>query len=168
MISDMCGLWNAYLNQVLTNLFYCKTMFLTEEQSQSIFLQLNVSMFYIVSWAAFGLQSVIFIKTIGFQVRSGCESRWASQGALVVKNPSATAGGVRDVGSISGWERSPGGGHDQPTPVFFPGKSHGQRGLAGLLPTGSRRVRHNWSDLAHIGFRELSNRLYSTWHCARR
>ena len=31
--------------------------------------------------------------------------------ALVVKNPPANAGDVRDVGSIPGWGRSPGGGH---------------------------------------------------------
>ena len=31
----------------------------------------------------------------------------------------------------------------QPTPVFLPGKSHGQRGLAGNSPWG-HRVRHDW------------------------
>ena len=30
--------------------------------------------------------------------------------ALVVKNPPANAGDVRDLGSIPGWGRSPGGG----------------------------------------------------------
>jgi len=34
-----------------------------------------------------------------------------SQVVLVVKNPVANAGDVRDVGSISGSGRSPGGGH---------------------------------------------------------
>ena len=36
----------------------------------------------------------------------------ASQVALVVKNPPANAGGVRDVSSIPGLERSPGTGND--------------------------------------------------------
>ena len=36
---------------------------------------------------------------------------WASQVALVVKNPPANAGGMRDAGSIPGSGRSPGGGH---------------------------------------------------------
>ena len=36
---------------------------------------------------------------------------WASQVALVVKNPPANAGDARDVGSIPGSGRSPGGGH---------------------------------------------------------
>ena len=30
-----------------------------------------------------------------------------------------------------------------PTPVFLPGKSHGQRGLGGPQSMGSRRVRHD-------------------------
>ena len=37
----------------------------------------------------------------------------ASKVALVVKNP-ANAGNIRDVGSIPGLGRSPGGGHDNP------------------------------------------------------
>ena len=36
----------------------------------------------------------------------------------------------------------------QPTPVFLPRKSHGQRSLAGYM--GSQRVGHDWSDLANI------------------
>ena len=31
----------------------------------------------------------------------------------------------------------------QPTPVFFPGKSHGQRSLEGYSPWGHKRVKHN-------------------------
>ena len=37
--------------------------------------------------------------------------RGASQLELVVKNLPANAGDIRDLGSISGWGRSPGGGH---------------------------------------------------------
>ena len=33
---------------------------------------------------------------------------------LVVKNPSANVGDVRDPGSIPEWGRSPGGGHGSP------------------------------------------------------
>ena len=36
----------------------------------------------------------------------------ASQVALVVKNLPANSGDVRDEDLIPGWERSPGGGHD--------------------------------------------------------
>ena len=58
----------------------------------------------------------------------------ASQVALVVKNLPANAGGTRDMGSTPGWGRSPGGGAWQPTPVFLPEESHGQRSLAGHTP----------------------------------
>ena len=36
----------------------------------------------------------------------------------------------------------------QPTPVSLPGKSHGQRSLAGNSPEGCKRVRHDRSDVA--------------------
>ena len=75
----------------------------------------------------------------------------ASQVAIVVKNPSANAGDIRDAGSIPEWGRSPGGGRGnplqyscldsgkepftilkislsmkwQPTPVCLPRKLHG-------------------------------------------
>ena len=49
----------------------------------------------------------------------------------MVKNPPANAG---DMGLIPGWGRSPGEGI--PTPVFLPGKPHGQRSLAGDSPWG--------------------------------
>ena len=38
---------------------------------------------------------------------------------------------VGDLGSIPGSGRSPGGRKWQPTPVFLPGESHGQRSLTG-------------------------------------
>ena len=53
----------------------------------------------------------------------------------VVKNPSAKARDLRDVGFIPGSGRSPGVGNGNPlTPVFLPGELHGQRSLAGCTP----------------------------------
>ena len=44
-----------------------------------------------------------------------------------------------DEGSIPGSGRSPGEGNDrQPTPIFLPGKSHGQRSLAGYSLQGHK------------------------------
>ena len=43
-----------------------------------------------------------------------CRKHWASQVALVVKNPHASAGDARDSGSIPGSGRPPGGGHGGP------------------------------------------------------
>ena len=45
-------------------------------------------------------------------------------GGLVVKNQLANARNIRDVGSLHGSGRSPGGGHG--TPVCWPGKSTGR------------------------------------------
>ena len=47
---------------------------------------------------------------------------WASQVVLVVKNPPANAGDIRDAGLIPGLGRSPGGGHGNPTLVFLLGE----------------------------------------------
>ena len=48
---------------------------------------------------------------------------------------------VGDSGSSPGLRRSPGGGRAlQPTPVFLPGKSHGQKSLVGYSPWSHKRV----------------------------
>ena len=60
----------------------------------------------------------------------------ASQATLVVQNPPAGAGGVKDMGLIPGLGRSPRGG--QPSPLFLPAESHGQKSLAGYSPWGCR------------------------------
>ena len=52
----------------------------------------------------------------------------------VVKNLPANTG---DAGSILGLETSPGVG-DGNSPVFLPGKSHGQRNLVGCSPWGHK------------------------------
>ena len=70
------------------------------------------------------------------------EAVWASQVTIVVKNPPAEAGDVRDAGSILGLGRSPGGGHATHSSILawrIPGREE-----PGKLPsTGSHRVRHN-------------------------
>ena len=40
--------------------------------------------------------------------------KWASQVVLVVKNPPANTGDIRDVGLSPGLGRSPGGGYSNP------------------------------------------------------
>ena len=52
----------------------------------------------------------------------------------MVKNLPPNAGDIRDVDLIPGSRRSPGGGHNNPLQYYFPGESHGQRGLAGYSP----------------------------------
>ena len=76
--------------------------------------------------------------TAGFEQRSHIV--WALQVTLVVKNPPASAGDIRDAGSILGSGRSAGGGAWQPTPAFLPRESHGQRSLAGYGPRGRKEL----------------------------
>ena len=68
--------------------------------------------------------------------------RWASQVALVVKNPPTSAGDIRCgfnpwVGKTP-WRRV-----WQPTPVFLPGESPGMEEAGGLQSMGSQRIRYD-------------------------
>ena len=58
--------------------------------------------------------------------------------ALVVNNPCASAGDIRDLGSISGLGRSPGQGHDNPLQYSCLENPHGQRSLVGYSPWGHK------------------------------
>ena len=69
----------------------------------------------------------------------------------MVKNPPASAGDIRDAGLIPGsdpwvgkmpWRRA-----WQPTPVFLPGESHGQRSPAGYRSRG-----HRESDTTEVSY----------------
>ena len=53
---------------------------------------------------------------------------WACQVALVVKNPPAKPGNIKDVGSVSGRKAW------QPTPVFLLEDFHGQKSLTNYRP----------------------------------
>ena len=48
-----------------------------------------------------------------------------------------SASNARDLGSIPELGRFPGEGNGQPTLIFLPGESHGQRSLAGYSPWNS-------------------------------
>ena len=64
-----------------------------------------------VSWKdSYTPMSVVAIFTVA-KIWKQCKSPWASQAALVAKNPPGEAGGVRDVGSVPGSGSSPGGGN---------------------------------------------------------
>ena len=57
---------------------------------------------------------------------------------LVVKNLSASAEDVRNLGSIPGSGRSAGGGHGNPSQYSFLENPHGQRSLVGCSPWGHK------------------------------
>ena len=80
------------------------------------------------------LRALVFFS---FLYKSPGLHRWSTSQALVVKNPPANAGDVRDTRdsvSIPGSGRSPSRGNGLPTAVFLPGDSHGQRSLEGYSP----------------------------------
>ena len=58
--------------------------------------------------------------------------------ASVVKILLANAGNVRNASSITGSGRSPWRRAQQPTPVFLPGESYGQRNLVDYSPQGRK------------------------------
>ena len=59
----------------------------------------------------------------------------------MLKNLPVTAGEVRDVSSIPGSGKIPWKRAWQLTPVFLPGKSHGQRSLVGYTVHGVTKSR---------------------------
>ena len=82
-----------------------------------------------------------FSKRISLSI---CLSARASQVALLVKNPSASAGDARDRGLIPGSGRSPGAGN---TTCFsiLPWEIPWTEEPGGLQSTGSQWVRHDWA-----------------------
>ena len=59
----------------------------------------------------YGLELLLFIYQIFIE---GLQAFGASQMVLVVKNPPANVGDIRDMGSIPGSGRPPGEGHGNP------------------------------------------------------
>ena len=63
-----------------------------------------------------------------------------SQVALVVKNRPANLGDSKRHKFDTGIRKIPWRRAWQPTPVFLPGESHGQRSLAGYGPQGHKEL----------------------------
>ena len=60
---------------------------------------------------------------------------------LMIKNPPTNAGDAKDARLMPGWGRSPWRRKWQPTPVFLPGESQGQRSLVGYGPWGHKATK---------------------------
>ena len=73
---------------------------------------------------------------------------WGFQVVLVVKNLPVNAGDVRDVGSIAGSGRSPGGGHSNPLQYSCLENPMDKGACQAIYSIGSQRVRHDGSNLA--------------------
>ena len=74
-------------------------------------------------------------ERIGGADKLNLKFTWKYPGCSVVRDLPANAG---DGGSIPGLGRFPWSKKWQCTPAFLPGKSHGQRSLAGYSPGGHR------------------------------
>ena len=73
---------------------------------------------------------------------------WPSPVVLLVKNPPANAGDIRDMDSISGLGRSSGGGHGNQL-QYSCLENPMDRGSWWAIVHRLQGVRHNWSDIAH-------------------
>ena len=71
-------------------------------------------------------------------------------GVLVLKNLHASAGDIRDMGSVPGLGRSSERRHDNPLQYSWLENPMDREESGGLHSIGSQRVRHKWSDLAHM------------------
>ena len=69
---------------------------------------------------------------------SAAKMEGSSQVVLVVKNPPANTGDIRDAGSIPGLGKSPGGGHGNPLQYSCLENPCGQRSLVGYSPCGHK------------------------------
>ena len=83
----------------------------------------------------------------------------AFQVALVVKNPLANAGNIREASSTLGSGRSPGGGYGNPL-QYSAWRILWTENPGGLQSIGSHRVRHTWRNLAcmHVIYDSAASR----------
>ena len=77
-------------------------------------------------------------RFVHLKIQNITEGNWAFQAALVVKNPPANVGDVRDEGSVPGSGRPPGGKHSNPLQYSCLENPHGQRSLVGYSPWGHK------------------------------
>ena len=91
------------------------------------------------------MNKIKYLFLVCFFFKHTCGINWASQAALVGKNPlpvqaGSLVGKIRlpvQAGSL-GWEDLLEKGTGNPLQCSFLGKSHGQRSLAGYSPWGHR------------------------------
>ena len=86
---------------------------------------------------------------------------WEARVALVIKNQFASTGDLREVGSVPGSERSPGGEHGNPFQYSCLENSMG-RGAWRATVHRVQRVRQDWRDLAHTHIRSPNETYWNT------
>ena len=97
-------------------------------------IQLYVSFFFLIFWALTFICHIIGKYFLPFSRLSFCLfSLRGFPGGSVVKNPPASGGDGRRHGFDSWVRKIPWRMKGQPTPVFLPGKFHGQRSLWAIV-----------------------------------
>ena len=103
----------------------------------------------------------------------GVDQTWASQVVLVVKNPPANVGNIRDTGLIPSLGRSSGGGHGNPlqyaclgNPIDMVGYSpQGRKELDTIEATWhTRRIRCRGSSQGHTSVLVFLSNLHTLPH----
>ena len=109
----------------------CIYIYLHNNHHHTVIFFLMMSTFKIYCLSNFQI-CITILLTMGFP------------GDTVVKNPPVGAGDGKRTGLVPGLGKFPWSRKWQLTPVFWPGKLHGQGSLGGHSPW-SCRVRHNWA-----------------------
>ena len=128
-------------------MYVCVYLYRQKKNHGIIHINLNSSYFWERDWVGYGFFSLLFtllfflkqaylyliIITIDRGVCSVSIARsFIFPDSSNGKESACNVGGTGDLNLIPGLGRFTGGG--QPTPVFLPGKSHGQRSLVGYSP----------------------------------
>ena len=138
--------------------------------------QMSVEFFGILSWGCYHLSVRPWVSRITLWAPKFFSQQWEVQATFlisfgsVVKNPPANAGDRGDVGLIPGLIRSPAGGNDNPTPVFLPGKFHGQGSLVCYIIHGVAKSQAWWSAHTYTHTEEPKleqpkDMFHVTFHC---
>ena len=114
-----------------------------QELEFRIFFFFNVYLFVAALGLNLGTRASLklgLLSSWGSRAQQLQHSMWASQVAVVVKNPLTSAGDVRNAVRKTAWRRA-----WQPTLVFLPGKSHGQRSLQAMVLAAAK----SWTQLSN-------------------
>ena len=140
--------WSSpgYISFTWVSSFFSET-----ESSNSLSFKQICLEYYLLGWpkSSFGVFFYHLMENSNYLFGQSYTCNRALQVVLVVKNLPANAIDGRDVGSIPGSGRSPGGGHDNPV-QYSCLESPVDREAGRLQSIKSQRVGHDWSDLAHI------------------
>ena len=94
--------------------------------------------FTLLNWQYSYSRSLVKLKCLSGSI-------WGFPGGRVVKNPPASAGDTRDVGSIPVLERSPGGENSNPLQYSCLEVSMDRGAWWTQEFVGSQRIRHDWT-----------------------